>query len=406
MSQGGRLRTDRRPLVQFGWIKEDLKGPDFWLFDAMKRGFPNVWRVESDSSLGGKSVAEMSLPKPFNKGTAKFEGKIDFAITEELKRNVYAYPGEEKYARSGYAVMYFEEFLDLDGTTAFILRLRSSEMRKWYLNITTHSYFDSETGSLYQFPFETAGGNKWEEHRIPYANFMQSTFGMLSGQFVHPNIKDIISMGIMTKGPSGEFDLEVEKIDVTRDPAEDMFLRTNSPTTSVHPFAPDEQLSFPHHNVLRYREHTRDEDVIYGKRMDALESPFAWAPKRISQIEGARKRLGLEQLLDKELWEYAGYEKPELVEPLWHDHTMRDEEGDIWMDLRSPDLGDFAPKARDEMTKKPGAGVAQNAADKDPVHGQGENTSLRRSEVKLLSAGSSSNLPILDGKAGEETTRD
>jgi NADH dehydrogenase [ubiquinone] 1 alpha subcomplex assembly factor 1 len=159
------------------------------LFDFQASTNSSTWQIVNDDVMGGVSTSSFRLTN----GVAVFQGKVS------LENN-----GGFASARS------LPARYDLAGGDTFVVRVRG-DGRRYKFTARTSPSFDS---AIYQCTFTTKK-NVWEEHRLPFRQFVATFRGrVLSGEPPLEAAK-VTSVGfLISDKQEGPFKLEVAWIKV------------------------------------------------------------------------------------------------------------------------------------------------------------------------------------------------
>jgi hypothetical protein len=159
------------------------------VYDFQNTTNTTAWQVVNDDVMGGISTSSFRLTN----GVALFQGKVS------LENN------------GGFAsVRSLPARHDLAGSDAFVVRVRG-DGRSYKFTARTDPSFDS---AIYQCAFTTKKG-EWEEHRLPFKQFMPTFRGrVLAGEPPLDPAK-VTSVGfLISDKQAGPFQLEVAWIKV------------------------------------------------------------------------------------------------------------------------------------------------------------------------------------------------
>jgi Complex I intermediate-associated protein 30 (CIA30) len=144
-----------------------------------------AWQVVNDDVMGGVSTSRFQV---LTNGVAVFSGVVS------LENN-----GGFASVRSSPVRQ------DLNGTDAFVLRVRG-DGRRYKFTVRTETGFNAPN---YQAEFTTKPG-EWEEHRLPFRDFVPTFRGRVLTEMPPLNPSKIASLGILISDQQeGPFKLEV-----------------------------------------------------------------------------------------------------------------------------------------------------------------------------------------------------
>jgi monofunctional biosynthetic peptidoglycan transglycosylase len=164
--------------------------PEKAVFDSSKATNASAWEVVNDGVMGGVSTSSISMTN----GVAVFRGEVS------LENN------------GGFAsVRLAPARQNLAGFDAFVLRTRGDGNR-YKLTVRTETGFDTP---LYQCAFTTKRG-EWEEHRLPFKDFVPTFRGSVLTNMPPLNPARIVSVGLLISDKQeGSFKLELAWIKVS-----------------------------------------------------------------------------------------------------------------------------------------------------------------------------------------------
>jgi hypothetical protein len=187
-------RAARRFLVPAGlsllFAMNIQAATDKIVYDFQNTTHTTAWQVVNDDVMGGISTSTFRLTN----GVALFQGRVSLENNGGFA-SVRSLPGRH----------------DLAGTDAFVVRVRG-DGRSYKFTARTDPGFDS---AIYQSVFTTKKG-QWEEHRLPFKQFIPTYRGrVLTGEPPLDPAK-ITSLGfLISDKQDGPFQLEVAWIKVT-----------------------------------------------------------------------------------------------------------------------------------------------------------------------------------------------
>jgi hypothetical protein len=148
-----------------------------------------AWQVVNDDVMGGVSTSSFCVTN----GVAMFRGKVS------LENN------------GGFAsVRSLPTRQDLSGGNTFVVRVRG-DGRRYKFTARTDPSFDS---AIYQYGFTTTKG-EWEEHRLPFKQFVATFRGRVLSSEPPLDAARITSVGfLISDKQDGPFELEVAWIKV------------------------------------------------------------------------------------------------------------------------------------------------------------------------------------------------
>jgi hypothetical protein len=149
-----------------------------------------AWQVVNDDVMGGVSTSSFRLTN----GVAVFQGEVS------LENN------------GGFAsVRSLPARHDLAGCDALVIRVRG-DGRRYKLTVRADRNFDS---AIYQCAFTTKKG-EWEEHRLPFKQFVATFRGRVLSTEPPLDPAKIVSVGFLVSDKQdGPFRLEIGRIKAT-----------------------------------------------------------------------------------------------------------------------------------------------------------------------------------------------
>ena len=164
------------------------------LFDFQAATNSAAWQVVNDDVMGGVSMSQFQI---LTNGGAIFSGVVS------LENN------------GGFASVRSSAVREnLSGTDAFVLRVRG-DGRRYKFTVRTESGFDAPN---YQAEFTTKRG-EWEEHRLPFKDFVPTFRGRVLTDVPPLNPSKIASVGVLISDKqAGPFRLEMGWIKATGRP--------------------------------------------------------------------------------------------------------------------------------------------------------------------------------------------
>jgi monofunctional biosynthetic peptidoglycan transglycosylase len=145
--------------------------PEKAVFDSSKATNASAWEVVNDGVMGGVSTSSISMTN----GVAVFRGEVS------LENN------------GGFAsVRLAPERQSLAGFDAFVLRTRG-DGKRYKLTVRTETGFNMP---LYQCTFTTKRG-EWEEHRLPFKDFVPTFRGSVLTNMPPLNPARIVLVGLL-----------------------------------------------------------------------------------------------------------------------------------------------------------------------------------------------------------------
>lgn len=184
------LFTALRPFALLAWtcltltVKADTMNTKT-LFDFQTSPPPATWEVVNDGVMGGVSSSQFEV---LTNGCAVFSGTV------RLENN------------GGFASVRSAPVREnLSGLTAFVLRVRGDE-RRYKFSVRCDADFNAP---LYQCGFTTKKG-EWEEHRLPFSDFVPTFRGRVLSDVPPLNPAKIHSVGfLISDKQAGPFRLEI-----------------------------------------------------------------------------------------------------------------------------------------------------------------------------------------------------
>ena len=158
------------------------------LFDFQAATNPPAWEVVNDDVMGGVSTSQFQV---LTNGCAVFSGTV------RLENN------------GGFASVRSQPVrADLTGCDSFLLRVRGDGWR-YKFSVRTEAGLDTP---LYQLAFTTKRG-EWEEHRLPFKDFVPTFRGRILTDVPSLNPAKITSAGfLIADKQAGAFRLEISVI--------------------------------------------------------------------------------------------------------------------------------------------------------------------------------------------------
>ena len=158
------------------------------LFDFQAATNPPAWEVVNDDVMGGVSTSQFQV---LTNGCAVFSGTV------RLENN------------GGFASVRSQPVrADLTGCDSFLLRVRG-DGRRYKFSVRTEAGLDTP---LYQLAFTTKRG-EWEEHRLPFKDFVPTFRGRILTDVPSLNPAKITSAGfLIADKQAGAFRLEISVI--------------------------------------------------------------------------------------------------------------------------------------------------------------------------------------------------
>lgn len=162
------------------------------IFDFCPAGPLPAWQIVNDDVMGGRSMGRFKI---LTTGGAVFSGEVS------LENN------------GGFASVRLTTVRqNLAGFNAFRLRVRGDN-RRYKFTVRTETGFDTP---LYQCAFTTKSG-QWEEHRLPFADFLPTFRGRILTEATPFNPASVESVGfLISDKQAGAFELEIATILATR----------------------------------------------------------------------------------------------------------------------------------------------------------------------------------------------
>jgi len=168
------------------------------------------WVAWSDSTLGGKSTAGLSV-SPHTEGAALFSGVCSSDLPDDVG---------SRLRRSGFAGISTKitgDYTDLDGFQRLVYRV-NGDGRIYIANLRTDNWLLGQASDdVWQAALPTRSDSGWEEIEIPLHKFVLTHKGRVlpEANQIHPG--RVVSMGIALAdskelNQSGPFKLELEWI--------------------------------------------------------------------------------------------------------------------------------------------------------------------------------------------------
>ncbi|XP_002154845.2 complex I intermediate-associated protein 30, mitochondrial isoform X1 [Hydra vulgaris] len=191
-----------------GWRGELIKmDKEHYLFDFRRPETINNFDCLTDSEVGGKSTASITLSKY---GRLLFSGEVSMMLEKDI--DFTGFCGIRSKPKLG--LFNKVELTDIGFYDCVEIKYRG-DGRPYFVNVQTGSMMMLNKFDLFQAFLFTKGGPYWEIERIPFSKFYQTYKGFAQDEQMQFN--NIRTIGIsLTDRKSGPFNLEIEYFKVVK----------------------------------------------------------------------------------------------------------------------------------------------------------------------------------------------